>query len=410
MSYQPEELEQNRKIKEGLCKEAEKLKVSTEWREAAERFKAMQQEWRQTGPVPYADAELLNQRFRAACDTFFENRKRNYQAQELERIDNLYRKTELCDKAEALKDSEDLQEATEALQRFFEEWKSIGPVPREKSDALWERFRAAQDAVYQRKRMLYDELDKSREENLKLKTALCIEAETLAEHNDFGEATPLIIALQEKWKSIGHVPREKSDEIWERFRNACDRFFSRRNEHLNMLDETRLENLAKREKIAEMAHQLKESAEWNETTEKIKELQAGWKSAWPVPRDECESLWEEFRQACDHFFERKRLHFEEKRKEWQKNQAVWRMNMQKVIIRKEEEIGRIEAAIVFEKNNLEEWQIRLEKLPPELKSVEMKMEIEDKIEKSKAELERKSAMIAQLMADIEEINLKLEKE
>lgn len=410
MTNQFEEQESNRVAKERLCEEAEALMSSTTWKEAAERFKEMQQEWRQIGHVPFADAELLQQRFRSACDAFFENRTRNFQAQELERIDNFYRKSELCEKAEALVDAEDLQQAHEEMQELFQEWKSIGPVPREKSDAIWERFRSAQDQLYQRKRQQFELLDKEREENLRVKEQLCLEAEALAMHEETSDYVQTMIDLQERWKGVGPVPRERSDEIWNRFRTACDTFFLKRNDQLNILDETRLVNLAKREQICREARELKDSVDWQIVTARYKELQAEWKSAWPVPRDEGEEMWEEFRNACDHFFERKRVHFEEKRKEWQKNQAVWRMNMEKVIVRKEEEITRIEAALEFEKSHIAEWMARLENLPAELKSIDMKMEIEEKIEKAKDEMERKNALIAQLEADISNIKQKLEKE
>lgn len=410
MQQTPEELERNKAIKETLCREAETLKSSTQWRETAERLKAMQQEWKETGPVPFEESAILNQRFRAACDVFFENRTRNFQSQELERIDNLYRKTELCEKAEALQSLEDLQVALDTVQELFQEWKNIGPVPREKSDALWGRFRAAQDALYQRRRVLNEQLDSSREENLRLKTALCEEAETFSMREDFDTATPQILELQERWKGVGPVPREVSEAVWDRFRNACDAYFQKKNAHYGELDDLRLQNLKVREEICKEAVKLRESIEWNEATDKIKQLQADWKAAWPVPKQEHDTLWDTFREACDTFFERKRIHYEEKRKTWQKSQAVWRANMEKLIERKEEEIGRLEAAIGYEQSNMEEWQIRLEKLPLELKSIDLRPEIEEKIDRAQQEIERKGAMIRQLHDEIAEIQQKLAKE
>lgn len=406
----PETQEQVLKTKEQLCREAERLQNNTEWRETAEKLKELQQEWKQTGPLfPREVADELYARFRKACDTFFENRTRAFQNQELERIDNLYRKTELCELAESLQNLEDPDEAAEEMQKLFAEWKQIGPVPREKSEALWERFKAAQDKAFQRRKLKFEEKDREREENLKLKEALCEEAEVLAGREDIAEVTPLIISLQERWKSIGPVPREKTEELWERFRNSCDRFFERKTEFHNQLDEQRLANLIVRQNLCKTAESLKDSVEWHDTSEKIKQLQQEWKAAWPVPKDDGDKLWDDFRASCDHFFERKRVHFEEKRIEWQKNQAVWRMNMEKALARKTEEISRIEATMEYERNHFTEWQLRLEKLPAELKSVDMKLEIEEKLERSQAELERKQAMIRQLEADIADIQNKLAK-
>ncbi len=407
MELQSEELSTNKSAKEKLCLEAEKLAQSTSWRETAERLKEMQQLWKEIGPVPYEDASLLNQRFRAACDLFFQNRTRNYQEQELERIDNYYRKTELCVQAEGLKDSDDLHEAIEQVQELFRQWKEIGHVPREKSDAIWERFRSAKDALYEQRRQQFEEMDKARQQNLVLKRNLCAEAEALCSRTDFDEVTPLILELQERWKETGPVPKVDHEPLWERFRLACDTYFNNKKAHHEELDEVRQLNLSKREAICKEAVALKDAIEWHETTDKIKQLQADWKAAWPVPRQESDTLWETFREACDTFFERKRIHFEEKRKTWQKSQAVWRANMIKLIERKEEEITRLEAAVGFEENHIEEWQARLENLPAELKSIDMKMEIEEKIEKSQEEKARKIAMIQQLHEEIEEIQQKL---
>lgn len=406
----PEELDRNLKAKEALCREAERLKESTLWRETADRLKEMQQEWKTIGPVPAEFSESIYQKFRTACDAFFENRTRSFQNQELERIDNLYRKLEICDKAEALKNHGNLEEAAAEMHQLFVLWKEIGPVPREKTDALWDRFRTAQDVIFQKRKVVFEEKDREREENLKAKTALCIEAETLAGSDDFHDTAARIIALQEQWKATGPVPKEQADAIWDRFKSSCDHFFQRRNAHLNMLDEQRLANLITRQRISQEAIQLRESLEWNETSDKIRQLQLEWKQAWPVPKDEGDMLWDTFRGACDHFFERKRIFFEEKRKSWQKNQSVWRMNMEKVIARKEEEIVRLEAALEFERNHITEWQLRLEKLPGELRSIDMKMDIEEKIARSHAELERKQSLIAQLITDIADIRIKLEKE
>jgi hypothetical protein len=410
-SLNSETQEQILKAKELLCREAERLQNSNNWRETAEKLKELQQEWKQSGSLmPRELADELYARFRKACDTFFENRSMAFRNQEMERMDNLYRKTELCELAEALKNLEDPDEAAEEMQKLFAEWKQIGPVPREKNDALWERFRVAQDVAYQRRKQKFEDKDREREENLKLKEALCIDSEALAAREDFAEVTPLIISLQERWKSIGPVPREKTEEIWERFRSNCDIFFERKSAYNNELDEKRLANLIIRQNLCKTIDSLKESVEWQDTSEKIKQLQQEWKAAWPVPKDEGDKLWDYFRASCDHFFERKRIHFEEKRIEWQKNQAVWRMNMEKTILRKQDEVTRLEASLEFENNHMAEWQLRLKSLPAELKSLDMKLEIEEKLVKSQAEMERKLAVIRQLETDIAEIRNKLNKE
>jgi hypothetical protein len=406
--YTPEELEQHKAAKELLVREAEKLQDSTEWKEAAQRFKEMQQEWRVIGPSPAEDSELLYQNFRAACDHFFERRTRSLQNQELERIDNLYRKTELCEQAESLASDEDPVSAMEESKGLMAAWKEIGPVPREKSDALWARFRAAQDAVYQKLRAHLETRDHERAENLRQKVRLCEEVEIIVEKDDFADYSQRIIEIQEEFRGIGHVPKEEADTVWNRFRAACDRFFERKGVIHEQLEANRMTNLEKREALLAETQTLKESLDWQDATERFKSLQEEWKAAFPVPREHNDRLRDGFREACDYFFERKRIHFEEKKRQWQKNQAVWRANMEKVIIRKEEEIERLEAAIEYDRNHMAEWMARKEKLPVELKSIDFNLEIEEKIEKAKSAMERKQAMISQLQFDIEEIRNKLE--
>jgi hypothetical protein len=408
--YTPEELEQHRAAKELLVKEAERLQHSTEWKDTAQRLKDMQQEWRDIGPVPAEVSEALMLRFRSACDHFFGKRTLFLQNQELERIDNLYRKIELCERSEALVSKDDPVEAMEESKQLMLDWKGIGPVPREKSDALWERFKSTQDAVYQKFRVYLDAKDLERDENLKMKTKLCEEVEFISGKDDFAEYSQRIIEIQDEFKNIGHVPKEHADAVWNRFRAACDMFFERKGTMHQQYEADRNTNLEIRERLLAEALVLKEALDWSVATERFKALQEEWKVAWPVPKEHQERLKDGFREACDHFFERKRIFFEEKKKQWQKNQAVWRANMEKVISRKEEEITRLEAAREFDRNHLAEWMLRMEKLPAELKSIDLKMEIEEKIEQTKGSIERKEAMISQLQVDIEEIRNKLAQE
>ena len=260
----------------------------------------------ETGPIQsHEDWGVIKKHLESARDTLTPRVRQIEQEEEWKRWANVPLQEGLCERMEALIETEDLAHASRELRVLSEEWKTVATVPREKSEELWQRFRGAREKVRERVKVFLQEQDKQRKENLVKKTALCEQAEALAESTEWRDTANKLKALQAEWKAIGPVPRKVSDQIWKRFRAACDQFFNRRKEHFSFLDKEREENLSRKTALCEEAEALAESTDWETTTNKLKRLQARWKEVGPVPRKVSDEVWRRFRAACDKFFDRR---------------------------------------------------------------------------------------------------------
>jgi Domain of Unknown Function (DUF349) len=183
-------------------------------------------------------------------------------------------------------------------------WKQVALAPRAQGEAMWRRFKAAQDEVFSRTAAHLAAQNEERSANLARKQALCDRAEALADSTDWVRTATEIQALQAEWKTIGAVTRGHEKAIWERFRAACDRFFTRRQEDLKHRKEDWAANLARKEALCARAEALSSSTDWDVAAAEIKQLQAEWKTIGPVRKTKSEAVWQRFRAACDHFFDR----------------------------------------------------------------------------------------------------------
>jgi hypothetical protein len=206
--------------KEDLCARAEALQDSTDWKATSNALKAFQAEWKGVGSAGREQDQALWARFRGAMDVFFANRTAQY-------AENKRTKESICAAAEALADSTDWAATGSTLKGLQEQWKQTGFAGGDVDDAFWTRFRRALDAFYGRRSENFAERDRHYGENLGQKEALVAETEALLLSDDFRTATQRVKALQEQWRTIGPVPRERADEIWNRFRTACDTVFTR---------------------------------------------------------------------------------------------------------------------------------------------------------------------------------------
>lgn len=211
---------------------------------------------------------------------------------------------ELCAKAEALKEVADPADAAQQLRTLQQEWRKVGAAPREKAEALWQRFKTACDDTRARLSVFFAEQRRLETENLAAKVALCEQAEAQADSTDWIKTADELKRLQAEWQKIGPVSHDQARMVWERFRAACDRFFTRRKQDLHERKHVWAENQKKKEAICARAEELAESADWEATAAEFKRLQGEWKGIGPVKRSKSELLWQRFRTACDHFFER----------------------------------------------------------------------------------------------------------
>ncbi len=334
------ERSENLKKKNALCEKVEALTDSAEWEKTAQSIKVLQQEWKQIGAVPQRESNAIWKRFRKACDTFFERRKEHYSHLKDERDENLKRKVELCEKAEALQDSTDWSATADGLKRLQLEWKKIGPVPRKKSDAIWKRFRSSCDYFFDRFKRR-DEVELT--EKLRSKVTICEELESLQPEGGSGE-TPNNELIAQKvraswnaWNNIGNVPKDEEEKIESRFRKICAQLVSIASETLRGTELDPTINQKKKEKLCERLEELvrtfsqtdsEDSLEdlaerlktalaartiggdspkdpaltWKESAQEVRRLKTSWERLGPVPEETGESLDARFQKAYSEFF------------------------------------------------------------------------------------------------------------
>ncbi|MEE4196678.1 MAG: DUF349 domain-containing protein [Bacteroidales bacterium] len=227
-----EEQKENLARKEKLCEQAEEiaskeLKTHKEWTDETKAIIDLQKVWRTIGFAPKKDNNKIYARFRNACDKFFGKKREFYAMNKELQEENLEKKVELCEKAEAIKDSTDWKKTTSALINLQKEWKEAGPVPRKQSDKVWKRFRAACDHFFNRKSEYYATIDKEYEKNLELKQALIEKVKNYEFSDNVDDNYEALRKFQDEWAEIGFVPYKMKDKIQNDFREALNKQFDR---------------------------------------------------------------------------------------------------------------------------------------------------------------------------------------
>lgn len=316
--------ERNLELKNEILDKLRELVDGEETTLSMNAIKAIQQEWKSIGPVPSSQNRNLWASYNALMDRFYDNRSIYFELKELDRKKNLESKLELCEKAEALKDVADLKEAIKALNELHEEFKHIGPVPREEQEPLWQRFKAASDAIYDRRKIYYDSQKEVFKKNQDEKEALIEKLKGFLEFKgdrikDWNTKTKEILEIQKAWEKIGPVPREKGREINKAFWSSFKQFFSHKNQFFKELDEIRATNAAKAEELIQKAEGLKESTDWQSTANEMIKLQQEWKKLGPMPEKNRDSLYKRFKGACDYFFDSRRNANKQANSEYEEN-------------------------------------------------------------------------------------------
>ena len=292
-----------------------------------DEFKKLQAEWRELGAVPAEKATETWKNYQLYVEQFYDLLKLNSEAREYDFKKNLSAKERLIELAEQLADEEDVIVAFNKLQGLHAEYKEIGPVAKELRDQVWERFKAASTVINKRHQEHFEAIKAREEENLQKKTALCekiedIKLDEIKSYNEWEEKTKEVIAVQAEWKTIGYASHKQNNLIFDRFRAACDRFFTAKAEYYRSVKDEQSENLEKKRHLVEEAEALQDSTEWRKTSDKLIELQKQWKTIGAVPRKYSEQLWKRFTSACDHFFEAKNAATADQRAEEKENLAA----------------------------------------------------------------------------------------
>ena len=276
-----------------------------------DRFKALQAEWKEIGNIPAEQVTETWKNFHHNVEQFYDLLRINHEMRAYDFKKNLEIKTRLCESAEKLAEDEDVVAAFHALQKLHQEFRETGPVAKEQREEIWNRFKAASTTVNKRHQDFFLGRKQEEEENLSKKTNLCeqVEAlnfESLSTMAEWDAMSQLVIGMQNEWKTVGFTPRKQNQAIFERFRTACDRFFTAKAHYFRSLRETLADNLAQKTALCQRAEELKDSTDWSNTTNAFVALQAEWKKIGPVAHKVSDAVWKRFNTACNAFFDRKK--------------------------------------------------------------------------------------------------------
>ncbi len=287
-------------------------------------LKELQEEWRSVGQVPGAHAKTMWANYHALIDRFYDQRSIYFELKELDRKKNLKGKLDLCARAEGLSDLENIKEAIFQLNELHEEFKHIGPIPKDDQESVWQRFKAASDAVYSKRKDYFDTLKKELSENAVAKQILGDKAAEYARFEsdritEWNKKTKEVLELQKEWDKIGGLPRESAKEINKHFWGNFKNFFNHKNNFFKTLEGQREENLKKKQELLAIAEGLKDSTDFVKTANELKKLQGQWREVGPVPEKFKNEVYRQFKAACDHFFDKKRSQNDSKNKEFEGN-------------------------------------------------------------------------------------------
>ncbi|HEY9490246.1 MAG TPA: DUF349 domain-containing protein [Chryseosolibacter sp.] len=308
---QEEQKNDNLRKKQELIEKLRILVDSPDNTNQFEAFKELQKEWRSIGPIPGTQAKTLWANYHALVDRFYDNQSIYFELKELDRKKNLEAKIELCARAERLADVEIIKDAIRELNELHQEFKNLGPVPVEEKETIWQRFKAASDAMYAKRDTYLQSLQQELQKNLELKIQYGDEAQAYTSFQsdrikEWNEKTKEILELQKKWEAVGGLPRAKAKDVNKKFWSAFKSFFNNKNIFFKKLDEEREQNLQLKNELVKQALELKESQDWEKTSTDLKVLQQKWKDVGPVPEKFRDKVFKEFKDACDYFFAQRR--------------------------------------------------------------------------------------------------------
>jgi hypothetical protein len=298
------DFKKNLEAKEQLCQDAEALAAQENVVEAFRELQKLHEQWKEYGPVAKEHRESIWDRFKAATAVINKRYQAHFEGLKEQQNENLAKKTVLCEKVEEIAareiaDSNEWNSCSKEIEDIQKEWRTIGFASKKDNQKIYDRFRAACDRFYERKREFYNEYKDSINVNLDKKIALCEEAEALMVSTDWKKATDQFIALQKQWKEIGAVPRKKSEQLWKRFRAACDHFFTERDKHAKPENDYYGNLKAKQRLIEEIkAYELKGD---ESDQQAMQEFQKRWQEIGFVPFKEKDNIAKAYKDAMAKF-------------------------------------------------------------------------------------------------------------
>lgn len=304
------DLKKNQESKINLCETAEKILLESNVVDTYKTLQKYHDQWREIGPVPHENKNEIWERFKDVTAKINKRHHQYYQDLKDQQKNNLEKKTELCDKVEEINKQCNMEspgnweKRADEIKKLQTAWRSIGFAPRKHNNKIYKKFREACDAFFQTKRNYYIEHKDVQNNNLKIKTDLCIQAESFQDSEDWKKTTDALIKLQKKWKEAGPVPRKSSEKVWKCFRAACDKFFERKSEYYSNRDEIFKDNYKlKKELISEIEKQ-EPVDDAEESFDKIKDFQRRWNEIGFVPFKQKDVLIDLYRSAINKQFDK----------------------------------------------------------------------------------------------------------
>lgn len=341
---QEKERQDNLKKKEHILEQIKQLTETEETKDSLKKIKELQTEWKQIKNVPKTEIDRLWESYKILLDRFYDRLSIFNELKELDRRKNLDQKIDLTKKVAELAGEASAKKALIMLKKYQEDWRHIGPVPPESNEEIWSRFKQECDKIYEMIKLVMEETQQKREENLALKKELLAKALSLSnlrttKIKEWLEQTTVANQLMEDWKKIGMVPLKYRESIWNEFRQARNQFFTNKNTFFKQLHHERNENLKVKMALIEKAEQIAQNPiDWNKQTNELKKLQEDWKKSGPVHDKISESIWKKFRSACDSFFEKKAQHYSSQIEEQKNNLEIKKGLIEKLeaILKKED--------------------------------------------------------------------------
>ncbi|HRO44007.1 MAG TPA: DUF349 domain-containing protein [Flavipsychrobacter sp.] len=393
-------IEDNYTKKLAVAEQAEQISSEgRNWKETTQTLKDLAEQWKHIGYVERHRNDELWNRFEAAKQKFFDRKRQHHDDSEKEMLQNLDLKMEVVEKAESLTASEEWKNTTEGFRQLMDQWKSIGHTWNEKNEELWNRFMLAKNSFFERKNAHFEVIRAEQEINYNKKVALLEKAEALKDSKDWTKTTNAYVALMEEWKSIGRVPTDKADELWNKLHAAKDHFFANKRQHTETLRVTLEDNYAQKLSLAKRAEELKNSTQWRETTEEMNELFAEWKKIGPVPREHGDTLWEQFIAARKHFFNRKDADRDKRKQHFERKMHEKEERSKNFLVELENELKE-------EVEKLADFRIALENVTPGNKEKELRAHLEKLIKGCEQKITHKEQMIADIKKQAMEMEAK----
>lgn len=319
---------ENLKKKEAILDQIKLLSETEEDKDSLKKLKELQAEWKLVRNIPKEHIDRLWESYHIYIHNFYDSLSMFNELKDLDRRKNLDQKIELTKKTSELALEPSTKKVIILLKKYQEEWKSIGPVPKESNDEIWNRFKQECDRIYEMIKSVQAENERKREENLAGKKELLAKALELsnlqsARIKEWLEQSTVANQLMEDWKKIGMVPMKFRESLWDEFRNARNKFFSNKNEFFKKLHAERNINLKVKTDLCEKAEAISANPiDWNKQTDELKKMQEAWKKVGPVHEKVSDAIWKRFRGACDSFFEKKAQHYAGQVEDQKKNLEI----------------------------------------------------------------------------------------